>query len=58
MAKNAPLREMLPEGVISPQHLTLLITKYWGAAPRTQGGAPGASEDDWDPALDVAVTAC
>ena len=31
---NAPLREMVPEGVIAPQHLTLLISKYWGPTPR------------------------
>jgi hypothetical protein len=31
---NAPLRELVPEGVIAPQHLTLLISKYWGSTPR------------------------
>jgi hypothetical protein len=31
---NAPLRELLPEGVIAPQHLILLTTKYWGSTPR------------------------
>src|SRR5690242_20962054 len=31
---NAPLRELLPEGVIAPQHLTLLVSKYWGSTPR------------------------
>jgi len=31
---NAPLRELLPEGIVAPQHLTLLISKYWGSTPR------------------------
>lgn len=31
---NAPLSEMLPAGVLEPQHLTLVTSKFWGPSPR------------------------
>lgn len=35
---NAPGNRALPEGVISPQNIAILTTKYWGPSPRTLTG--------------------
>lgn len=35
---NAPGNRALPDGVMSPQNIALLTTKYWGPTPRTLTG--------------------
>jgi hypothetical protein len=37
-AANAPGNYRLPEGVLAPQQLAVLTSKYWGPAPRTLSG--------------------